>query len=103
MSDRKLTLGMEPSERRALEIMRIATEQSDEIASLQRALDDMTERCRGAESRVREAMGAENSRLRAALQRIRNTLHAHNRPDSPIKNNERIRMRDIADLALEQS
>lgn len=52
MSDRKHTLGMEPSERRALEIIRIATEQSDEIASLQCALDEMTERCRLAEIKV---------------------------------------------------
>lgn len=52
MSDRKPTLGMEPSERRALEIMRIAMEQSDEIASLQRALDEMTERCRLAEMKL---------------------------------------------------
>lgn len=54
MSDRKPTLGMEPSEKRALGIMRLAGEQSDEIVRLQRALDEMTEQCRAAEVRVRE-------------------------------------------------
>lgn len=49
---RSKTLGMEPSERRALEIMKIAMEQADEIASLQRALDEMTERCRLAEMKL---------------------------------------------------
>lgn len=52
MSDRKPTLGMEPSERRALEIMRVAYEQADEIARLQTALDDMTEQCRVAQLRL---------------------------------------------------
>lgn len=61
MSDRKPILGMEPSERRALEIMRLATEQSDEIAGLQRALDSMTERCRVAELKV---VAAEMARTR---------------------------------------
>lgn len=45
------TLGMEPSEQRALAIMRLASEQAEEIASLKRALDEMTERCRLAERR----------------------------------------------------
>lgn len=49
---RSKTLGMEPSERRALEIMKIAMEQSDEVATLQRAIDEMTERCRLAEIRA---------------------------------------------------
>jgi hypothetical protein len=44
---------------------------------------------------------AENQRMRAALQRIRNALHAHNRPDAPLSNEKRIALRDIADLALE--
>ena len=44
---------------------------------------------------------AENKRLRAALTRIRNALHAHNRPDAPLPNKTRLRLRDIADLALE--
>lgn len=51
---RKQTLGMEPSERRALGIMRLAGEQADETVRLQSALDEMTERCRAAEVRVRE-------------------------------------------------
>lgn len=58
MSKRRQTLGMEPSERRALEIMRLACEQSDEIVRLQSALDEMTERCRTAEIRVRAAVEA---------------------------------------------
>lgn len=53
--DRKPTLGMEPSERRALEIMRVAMEQSDEIVKLSKAVDDVTKQCREAEIRVREA------------------------------------------------
>ena len=48
---------MEPSEQRALEIMRIALEQAEEIAALQRALDEMTLRCRAAERRLAEAQG----------------------------------------------
>lgn len=44
-------LEMEPSEQRALQIMKLASE----IASLQAALDDMTERCRTAERRGYEA------------------------------------------------
>jgi len=51
MSDRKPTLGMEPSELRALHIMRLAGEQSDLIVSLEKALEEMTERCRTAEKR----------------------------------------------------
>lgn len=54
MSDRKPTLGMEPTECRALNIMRLAGEQADETAALERALADMTERCRTAEMRARE-------------------------------------------------
>lgn len=58
MSDRKPTLGMEPSERRALGIIALAGEQSDEIVRLQRALDDVTEQCRTSEHRVRENCAA---------------------------------------------
>lgn len=46
-------------------------------------------------------MLAENKRLRSALQTIRNALNAHNRPDTPLPNSQRKRLRDIADLALE--
>lgn len=49
---RSTTLGMEPSERRALAIMRFVNEQADEIAALQRALDDVTERCRDAQIKL---------------------------------------------------
>lgn len=58
MSDRKPQLDLEPSEQRALQIMKLATEQADEITSLQAALDDMTERCRTAERRGYEAAKA---------------------------------------------
>lgn len=46
-----MNLGIEPSEQRALQIIKLAAEQAEEIDSLQRALDDMTERCRTAERR----------------------------------------------------
>jgi hypothetical protein len=45
----KLTLGMEPSERRALDIIGLVSEQADEIEALQKALDEMTRRCHAAE------------------------------------------------------
>ena len=31
------------------------------------------------------------------VQQARNTLHAHNRPDTPLKNADRIRVRDLLD------
>lgn len=46
------TFGMEPSQQRALEIIRLASEQADEIEHLQKALDDMTKRCHAAEYRL---------------------------------------------------
>jgi len=42
-------------------------------------------------------------KLRAAIRRARNILHAHNRPDVPLPNEARLRARDILDLALEGS
>lgn len=46
------TLGMEPGQQRALEIIRLASEQADEIEHLQKALDKMTKRCQAAEYRI---------------------------------------------------
>lgn len=43
---------------------------------------------------------AECDRLKTAIRRARNILHAHNRPDVPLPNESRIRARDILDLAL---
>ena len=40
-------------------------------------------------------------RLKNACRLARNILHAHNRPDVPLSNEDRIRARDILDLALE--
>lgn len=60
-------------------------------------ISDKTRRADGG--RVDERV----KRLRSALQTIRNALHAHNRPDTPLPNSQRIRLRDIADLALEET
>jgi hypothetical protein len=43
---------------------------------------------------------AEVARLRGVIQRIRNKLHAHNRPDAPIQNEMRLEMRNLLDKTL---
>lgn len=48
-----------------------------------------------------EALRVEIGRLKAAMKRARNILHAHNRP-VPLPNDRRVAARDILDLALEE-
>lgn len=60
--------------------------------AVDRREDEMIENCKVDDCRKRE--------LLAALQSIRNSLHAHNRPDAPLPNKERIRLRDLADEAI---
>jgi hypothetical protein len=41
--------------------------------------------------------------LRGAISRVRNILHAHNRPDAPLPNESRLAARDMLDLALKEN